>query len=39
MLESTADYLPLFFQLNNVNTVNKADIIERIERELDSFKD
>jgi len=28
----------LFFQLNNVNAVNKTDIIERIERELDSFK-
>jgi hypothetical protein len=28
----------LFFQLNNVNAVNKTDIIERIERELDTFK-
>lgn len=28
----------LFFQLNNVNVVNKTDIIERIERELDSFQ-
>jgi hypothetical protein len=28
----------LFFQLNNVNAVNKTEIIERIERELDSFK-
>jgi len=28
----------LFFQLNNVDAVNKKDISERIERELDSFK-
>jgi hypothetical protein len=28
----------LFFQLNNVDAVNKKDITERIERELDNFK-